>query len=802
MFESWGYAVSLIDEADSQGGFDTAVAASDVVYITEDVSSGTVGTKLVSAPIGVVTEEDNLSDEFGLSAGIAWETGTAVTINDNTHYITSPFPTGALTIMTSTESLAYLTGALSPDLDTLASSASGFGIVTLDAGAATHAGGSTAGRRVQLPWGGDNFDLSHLNADGRTILQRAIEWAEAAVTPAVYKILLVVVDPASLTAQEAAKKTLIESWGYTVNLIDDSDSQANFNAALAASDVAYISSEVVTSTLGNKLTAATVGVVNENRTVAANLGLVADSFDAVTGSSLVIEDNTHFITEQFSLGALTILTGSDQLHAKDDDLAPDIVGLGSQTGSPSYLELAVIDPGGTLWGGGAAAGRRVQLPWGDSAFDVDTLTADGRKLMQRAIEWGATLPAPPLPIAHWKLDEASGTTAEDSVGGNDGQLNGNANWITGEIGGGLAFDYADGQDYIEIPNSSGLENVQEGDYTLMAWFRPDSTPPGSGSDNDAKYGILIKAGWHTGISFTNDNRFAFEQVLDDNTGLSAISTNSFSPGDFYHVAGVIDRSAGTQSLYVNGQLEGTRSFTPGAAAREYGTESWKIGVANPYSSTWGWQADGVIDDVRIYDRALNITEIADIAAGGGGGGGGGGSPTIVEARVATGNDDAEERLSNGNVNLTSTDLELISDGSNAQLVGMRFTGVAVPNGATITNAWIQFQVDETNTGATNVNIQGEASDSALQFTTANSNISSRGRTTASIPWDPVSWTTVGEAGPDQQTPDISAAIQEIVSRPGWASGNDMVMIITGSGERTAESYDGSSTGAPLLHIEY
>ena len=276
----------------------------------------------------------------------------------------------------------------------------------------------------------------------------------------------------------------------------------------------------------------------------------------------------------------------------------------------------VLDKGAALAGGGTAAGRRVMLPLGTEAkLNWDYLNGNGRLMVQRALQWGmGVASAVTGPIAHWKLDETSGSTAEDSVGGNNGQLHGNASWISGEIGGGLAFDYADGQDYIEIPNSSGLENVQEGDYTLMAWFRPDSTPPGSGGDNDAKYGILIKAGWHTGISFTNDNRFAFEQVLADNTGLGAISTNSFSPGDFYHVAGVIDRSAGTQSLYVNGQLEGTRSFTPGAAAREYGTEPWRIGVANPYTSTWGWQADGVIDDVRIYDRMLSAAEIADLAA--------------------------------------------------------------------------------------------------------------------------------------------------------------------------------------------
>jgi hypothetical protein len=61
---------------------------------------------------------------------------------------------------------------------------------------------------------------------------------------------------------------------------------------------------------------------------------------------------------------------------------------------------------------------------------------------------------------------------------------------------------------------------------------------------------------------------------------------------------------------------------------------------------------------------------------------------------------------------------------------------------------------------------------------------------------------VGEAGLDQRTPDIASVIQEIVSRPGWTSGNSLVVIITGTGERVAESYDGVAAAAPLLHVEY
>jgi hypothetical protein len=61
---------------------------------------------------------------------------------------------------------------------------------------------------------------------------------------------------------------------------------------------------------------------------------------------------------------------------------------------------------------------------------------------------------------------------------------------------------------------------------------------------------------------------------------------------------------------------------------------------------------------------------------------------------------------------------------------------------------------------------------------------------------------VGEAGLDQQTPDVSSVIQEIVNRPGWTSGNSLVIIITGTGKRVADSYNGNQAGASTLHVEY
>jgi len=107
-----------------------------------------------------------------------------------------------------------------------------------------------------------------------------------------------------------------------------------------------------------------------------------------------------------------------------------------------------------------------------------------------------------------------------------------------------------------------------------------------------------------------------------------------------------------------------------------------------------------------------------------------------------------------------------------------------------------------NSGATSLTIRGEAQDNPGTFLGSNLNISSRVRTSASTGWSPSPWTVLDQAGVDQRTSNISAVIQVIVNRPGWSAGNSLVIIITGTGLRTAKAYDGLSTGAPLLHVEY
>ncbi len=173
-----------------------------------------------------------------------------------------------------------------------------------------------------------------------------------------------------------------------------------------------------------------------------------------------------------------------------------------------------------------------------------------------------------------------------------------------------------------------------------------------------------------------------------------------------------------------------------------------------------------------------------------------------ETRVATATDDAEES-SGGRVQTTSSDLELVFTGGRPQWVGIRFQDVQVPAGSIIERAYLQFQVDETSSEPCVLLIQGERNSNPSGFTTARRSISDRPPTDSSVAWMPPPWTTVGSATSDQQTPDLSTVIQEIIDQSGWHSGNALAISVSGSiGTRTAESFNGQPGGAPLLHIDY
>ncbi len=111
-------------------------------------------------------------------------------------------------------------------------------------------------------------------------------------------------------------------------------------------------------------------------------------------------------------------------------------------------------------------------------------------------------------------------------------------------------------------------------------------------------------------------------------------------------------------------------------------------------------------------------------------------------------------------------------------------------------------MDETTSEATSLLIRGEAADDPTTFAAQSFDVSSRAMTTASVAWSPPAWDSINAAGSAQQTPDLKAVVQEIVDRDGWSAASSMAFIITGSGKRVAEAYDGNQSAAPLSHIEF
>jgi len=171
-----------------------------------------------------------------------------------------------------------------------------------------------------------------------------------------------------------------------------------------------------------------------------------------------------------------------------------------------------------------------------------------------------------------------------------------------------------------------------------------------------------------------------------------------------------------------------------------------------------------------------------------------------------GGDDAEEDVDDGSISPASWYLQLIHDADDDedQVVGIRFPDIPVPQGARIKRAYVQFTAWYENPGSekTDLVLHAELAANAKPFAMVKHNITSRRKTAASVKWSPQPWTVGGERSEKQRTPDLSALIQEVVNQPDWKKGNFLALIISGSGCRSADSWDGSWSGDPMLYVEH
>ena len=135
---------------------------------------------------------------------------------------------------------------------------------------------------------------------------------------------------------------------------------------------------------------------------------------------------------------------------------------------------------------------------------------------------------------------------------------------------------------------------------------------------------------------------------------------------------------------------------------------------------------------------------------------------------------------------------------------LRFRNVTVPQGATITVAYITLRESASQTGTVvRLKIIGNDADNAVS-PTSTAEFDALVETTAQVDWDNLAAQTEFAL---KNTDSIVAIVQEIVDRGSWASGNAMQFMINNDGSDSAavryyESFDDEEDEAPLLHIEY
>ncbi|HLY11671.1 MAG TPA: LamG domain-containing protein [Planctomycetota bacterium] len=209
--------------------------------------------------------------------------------------------------------------------------------------------------------------------------------------------------------------------------------------------------------------------------------------------------------------------------------------------------------------------------------------------------------APEGLVGWWKLDEGAGSQAEDASGHQSpGRLMGGADWGAGHLGKALHLDGRDG--HLSVPDSASLRLT--GDLTIAFWFRKDQVPNdwarlvGKGDLNNRNYGVFLGASFH-------QDHLLFQQWDASKKAVTEVNGKFHTElGKWYHVAAVAKGE--DASLYIDGKLDMTlkRKGVPATSADPL--ILGYPGSMRPFA--------GMLDDVRIYERALTESEIQALAS--------------------------------------------------------------------------------------------------------------------------------------------------------------------------------------------
>lgn len=203
-------------------------------------------------------------------------------------------------------------------------------------------------------------------------------------------------------------------------------------------------------------------------------------------------------------------------------------------------------------------------------------------------------------VAAWTFEEGSGGIAHDVSGNrNDGEIIGGVEWDDGKFGKALHFDGSTG--YVEVPFDESMRLINQGDFTLAAWFMLDTPPVDTEGMN-----ILQQT------DANGTGRVWFRVILGGKaeTYLGGGPTTSvdleIGIQEWYHGAVIVTEAGSPDNiqLYVNGEPTGPL----GTRGVEDCEGSFRIGRHKLDRAFW----DGIIDDVVMLNRALSEDELREL----------------------------------------------------------------------------------------------------------------------------------------------------------------------------------------------
>ncbi len=211
------------------------------------------------------------------------------------------------------------------------------------------------------------------------------------------------------------------------------------------------------------------------------------------------------------------------------------------------------------------------------------------------------IPTIPAPAAHWTFDEGAGTFAADSSGnGHTATLSAGATWTVGNVG---SNAISLNGSLTGLATASGPVVNTAGSFTASAWVDLASL---SGYQTVLSIAGTNVAGFFLGLR-GDTGTFSFVRLPTDAVGTGTVVASPTLPvaGTWYHIVGVDDATAGTLTLYLDGQSVGSVAYTGGWTANG----NTLIG-----HGFYGGQqvdfVDGSVDDVEMFSSALSATQVA------------------------------------------------------------------------------------------------------------------------------------------------------------------------------------------------